>query len=188
MSKGDDTMKKALLLAAAACLLLASPVMAKEGFYIGAFMPTNTLSGDAGTNVDSGKGWGLRAGIGLSRYVAIEANYSTTKHDITGGSTMDLKGFAGDVKLHFPLTSLDRAQVMTLEPYILLGYGHYEVSKPTSVKSDGFQWGFGIELYLFRELSINAGWTKTAVSFDTAPSKTDGDVKTVDFGITYHFI
>jgi outer membrane protein with beta-barrel domain len=180
-------MKKALLLAIAACLLFAAPVMAKEGFYIGAFVPTETLSGDAGTNVDSGTGWGLRAGVGFGRYTAVEAAYSSTKHDVTGGTSTDLKGLAGDLKLHFPLTSLDSAQIMTLEPYFRLGYAHYEASKPSTAKSDGFQWGFGIELYLFRELSINAGWTKTSVSFDTNP-KTEGDIKTVDFGVMYHFI
>jgi hypothetical protein len=186
--KGDGVMKKISLLAVAVCLLFAAPVMAKEGFYLGAFVPTNTLSGDAGTDVDSGTGWGLRAGLGFNRYVAIEANYSTTEHDITGGSSMDLNGLAADVKLNFPLTSLDSAQVMTLEPYLLVGYGHYEAKSEgaDTAKSDGVQYGFGIELYLFRELSIHGGWTKTEVSFDTEP-KTEGDVKTVDFGIIYHF-
>jgi hypothetical protein len=186
--KGEIDMKKYLLLTAAVLVLMVSPVMAKEGFYVGAFVPNNAVSGDAGQNVDSGTGWGLRAGMGFNKYIAIEANYSTTRHDITGGSTTDLKGFAGDLKLNFPLTSLDSAQVMTVEPYILFGYGHYEFTKPSTAKSDGGQWGFGIELYLFRELSINAGWTTTKVSFDTTPRKTDGDVKTVDFGIIYHFI
>src|SRR3972149_5406100 len=105
-------MKKYLLLVIAVLLLIASPVMAKEGFYLGAFMPTETISGEAGNNVDSGTGWGLRAGVGFGRYVAIEANYSTTKHDINnlpGTTSTDLKGLAGDVKLSFPLTSLDSA-------------------------------------------------------------------------------
>lgn len=180
-------MKRSLLLTAAVLVLMVSPVMAKEGFYIGAFVPTNTISGDAGKNVDSGTGWGLRAGMGLNRYVAIEANYSRTKHDITGGSSADLTGLAADIKLNFPLTSLDSAQVMSLEPYLLLGYGHYERSNSSTGKSDGGQWGFGIELYLFRELSVHAGWTKTSVSFDS-PGNKDGAVKTVDFGLIYHFM
>jgi len=185
--------KKTFLWAVAACLLFAAPVMAKEGLYLGAFRPTNTISGDAGKNIDSGAGWGLRAGVGLSRYVAIEGNYSSTKHDVknvTGTASTDLKGLAGDLKLHFPLTSLDRAQVMTLEPYLLLGYGHYEFDKPSTVKSNGTQWGVGIELYLFRELSINAGMTRTKATFKNTGAGADvnGDIKTIDFGITYHFI
>jgi outer membrane protein with beta-barrel domain len=181
-------MKKTFLWAVAACMLFAKPVMAKEGFYLGVFLPNSTISGDAGTGTSSGKGWGVRAGLGLNRYIAIEADYTATKHDVTGGAKLDLKGLAGDVKLHFPLTSLDRAQVMTLEPYILIGYDHVEAAGSSQTfKSDGVQYGVGLELYLFHELSVSAGWTKTAVSFDTTP-KTEGDIKTIDFGITYHFI
>ncbi len=181
-------MKRILLLAAAVLALMVSPVMAKEGFYLGAFIPTNTISGDAGTDVDSGTGWGLRAGMGFNRYVALEANYSATSHDVTGGPSVDLTGLSADLKLNFPLTSLDNAQIMTVEPYLLFGYGHYEIDTAVSTaKSDGGQWGFGVELYLFRELSVHAGWTKTTVSFDT-PSKSDGAVKTVDFGVIYHFM
>jgi len=171
-------MKRSLLLAVAVLVLMVSPVMAKEGFYLGAFVPTNTVSGAAGTNVDSETGWGLRVGKGFNRYLALEANYSKTK---------DLTGFAGDVKLNFPLTTLDSAQVMSVEPYLLFGFGHYEMSNTYKAKSDGAQWGFGVELYLFRELSVHAGWTRTAVSFDTTPNL-NGDVKTVDFGVIYHFL
>jgi hypothetical protein len=187
--KGELVMKKTLLLVIAVLLFIASPVMAKEGFYLGAFVPTETISGDAGSNVDSGTGWGARAGVGFNRYFALETHYSQTKHDVNvaGGSSFDLKSWAGDIKLNFPLTTLDSAQIMSLEPYIMAGYAHYESSASGSPKSNGFQWGFGIELYLFRELSVQAGWTKSTVSFDTTPN-TDGDVKTVDFGLTYHFI
>jgi outer membrane protein with beta-barrel domain len=180
-------MKKALLLVVAACLFSAAPVLAKEGFYVGVFVPTNSISVDPGPSPDSGTGWGLRAGVGLNRYVALEANYSQTKNDIAGGTSTDLKGLAGDVKLHFPLTSLDSAHVMTLEPFVLVGYGHYESTKPSTVKSNGFQYGVGLELYLFRELSIHAGWTKTKVSFDTTPTQ-EGDIKTLEFGLNYHFL
>jgi opacity protein-like surface antigen len=179
-------MKKALLLAVVICLFCAAPVVAKEGFYAGVFVPTDTILVDPGPSPDSGTGWGLRAGVGLNRYVALEANYSMTKHDYPGGTT-DLKGLAGDVKLHFPLTSLDSAQVMTLEPFVLVGYGHYESTKPATAKSNGFQYGIGLELYLFRELSIHAGWTKTKVSFD-GPPKEEGDIKSVEFGLNYHFL
>jgi opacity protein-like surface antigen len=184
-------MKRSLLVVFAVLLLIASPVMAKEGFYLGAFVPSETISGDAGTYVDSGTGWGLRAGVGFNRYLAIETHYSTTRHDVNmpgaPSFAFDLKSLAGDVKINFPLTTLDSAQIMSLEPYIMAGYAHYESSASGSPKSNGFQWGFGIELYLFRELSVQAGWTKSTISYDTTP-KIDGDVKTVDFGLTYHFI
>ena len=173
-------MKKALLLLAV-LLLVASPVMAKEGFYLGVFYPAETISGDAGstTTTSSGGGWGLRLGEGFNRYLSIEARYSDTTHDST-----HLKGLAGDLKLNFPLTSLDSAQIMTFEPYIMGGYVHYELSGFGSPQSNGLQYGIGVELYLFRELSIQAGWTDSKVEFNS----NSGDVKTVDFGLIYHFI
>jgi hypothetical protein len=181
-------MKKTALVVIVACVLSATPVMAKEGFYIGGFIPTESLSGDSLSDAKSGSGWGLRAGVGFNRYLAIEGKYSTTKHDSKStGASADLNCLAGDVKLNFPLTSLDHAQVMTLEPYIMAGYAHYELSNHSTIKSDGFQWGFGIELYLFRELSVQAGWTRSEVSFDSTP-KLDGNVKTVDVGLIYHFL
>ena len=172
-------MKKAALLVVAAFLLVASPVIAKEGFYLGGFYPTETISGAAGTGTSSGGGWGVRVGEGFNRYLSIEGRYSDTSHD-----SIHLKGLAGDLKLNFPLTSLDRAEVMTVEPYIMGGYVHYEASDSGTFKSDGLQYGIGIELYLFRELSVQAGWTDSKVKFEGA----SGDVKTVDVGLIYHFI
>jgi hypothetical protein len=176
-------MKKVLLFALTA-FLVAVPAFAKEGAYIGLFYPTETISGDAGNGTGSGGGWGVRAGAGFNRYLAFEAHYTDTKHDVDGGGSFNLKGLAGDLKLNFPLTSLDTAQVMTVEPYIMGGYAHYESSVSGSPKSDGIQYGFGIELYLFKELSVQAGWTDSKVSF----SGIDGDVKTVDIGFVYHFL
>ena len=181
-------MKKLALLVAAVFLIIASPVMAKEGFYIGVYMPTATISGVAGTGIDSGNGLGFRAGMGLNRYLAIEGTYEKTSHDAILGTTADLKGAAANVKLNFPLTTLDSRQIMSVEPYAKFGYGSYELSLPgSSGKSNGTQYGIGIELYLFRELSINAGWTKTKVDFDFTP-KESGDIKTIDIGLMYHFL
>lgn len=175
-------MKKYFFSAVVALLLSASPVMAKEGFYAGVFMPTDSISGNADFGLSSGNGWGVRVGTGFNRYFAIEGNYSATKLD-----SINLKGLAADLKLNFPLTTLDSAQVMSVEPYILFGYAHYELGDSAPVKSDGTQYGFGIELYLFRELSVNVGWKKSAISWDTTP-KRDGDIKTVDVGLIYHFL
>jgi hypothetical protein len=83
--------------------------------------------------------------------------------------------------------SLDSAQVMTLEPYLLFGVSHVEAtSSGNTNRSNGAQYGVGLELYLFRELSVNAG-TNTSVPSYTTPER-EGDIRTVDFGITYHFI
>lgn len=179
-------MKKLFLLAVAAITFVATPVMAKEGFYIGAYvMPTVKVSGVP--NIDSGSGYGFRAGFGLNRYLALESSLEMAEHDISGGNTADLTGLAVDAKINFPLTSLDRHNVMTLEPYIRLGYGinyELEVKNGGSTDGSGARFGFGVELYLFHELSVNAGWTNTNVSFDSV----DADVRVLDIGLNYHFM
>ena len=151
-------MKKVLLLAVAALTLITTPVMAKEGVYLGAYLIQGAkISGDAGTNIDTGSGYGFRAGLGFNRYLSIEGNYERTSYDVKGGGSVDLDGLAADLKLNFPLTSLDSANVMTLEPYIKLGYGINYDLKPeggSSSSGSGARFGLGVELYLFRELEL----------------------------------
>lgn len=169
-------MKRYLLSAVVVYVALVSQVMAKEGLYAGLFIPTSSISGGglSGTNT----GWGLRVGNGFNRYFAIEGNKTAVP---------DLNGYALDLKINFPLTTLDSAQIMSLEPYALVGYDYFELNESSKLKGSGIQYGVGIELYLFRELSVNAGWTKSAASFDSTP-KTDGTITTIDFGVLYHFI
>lgn len=179
-------MKKVIFSIVAALVLMVSPAFAKEGLYIGAyFVPSAEISGIGG--VDTGTGYGFRAGMGIGRYFSVEGSYETTEHDISGG-TLDMTGLAVDAKVNFPLTSLDSGNVMTLEPYVRLGYGiDYEVETDGFKDSGGgLRIGVGIELYLFRELSINGGWTRTEVSFDD--SSIDGAVRVFDVGLNYHFM
>jgi hypothetical protein len=169
-------MKKIVLLAAV-ITLFAAPVTAKEGPYIGAYLiPKSTVSvlGD-----ESGEGIGFRAGLGFNRYLSMEGSFEQTDQD-----TADMTGLAVDVKVNFPLTSLDSRNVMSLEPYLRVGYGFYELDAPGDPSGDGVRIGIGIELYLFRELSVNAGWTSTDMDFDGADSR----VRIYDIGVNYHFM
>ncbi len=189
-------MKRLLILAVCAVIFAAAPAAAKEGLYLGGYIPINDidLSG-----VESGSGWGLRIGNGLNRYFSVEVGYSETSHDATGGLSYDMTTVALDLRINFPLTTLDSNQIMSLEPYILLGAGAYDLSGDTavvagadsSVKGTGTQFGFGIELYLFHELSVHAGWTKANMSFTSGTGTAgdiDADVTTLDFGVIYHFL
>jgi len=179
-------MKKVLLLAVLACLLIASPASAKSGFYLGVNMLFNDISGDINTpeTVDSGNGLGLRAGFGLNRYLAIEGGIWKTKHDVTGGGSADLKAGTLDLKLNFPLSGSN------IEPYILVGMGNYTIeSTGSSIDGKGIQFGIGMDIYLFPELSFNAGLTRRNITFDMpVGADQDGKVTSLDFGITYHFI
>ncbi len=187
-------MKKLLILSVCAVMFAAAPAYAKEGLYLGGYIPINDidLSG-----VESGSGWGLRIGNGLNRYFSVEVGYSETSHDYTGGLSYDLTSVLLDLRINFPLTTLDSNQIMSLEPYILLGAGAYDLAgdvplpgaDDSAVKGTGTQFGFGIELYLFHELSVHAGWTKANLSFTSGtPNDIDADITTLDFGVIYHFL
>jgi opacity protein-like surface antigen len=187
--KGAQNMKKALIMMVLAMTLIASPAMAKEGFFVGAsLLPSVDISGDAGKGLGDGSGYAFRLGLGFNKYFSIEGVLERTKMDITGGGTMDLDGIGVNARLNFPLTTLDSAKVMSFEPYVLAGYGMYD-AKPSGGSSrsgNGFRLGIGIEQYLFRELSVNIGYTSTSVSFDNP--KEDGTIRVIDIGLIYHFL
>jgi len=190
--KGAQNMKKALIMMVLAMTLVAAPAMAKEGLFIGAqLIPSVDISGDAGNGLDDGSGYGFRLGLGFNKYFSIEGVLERMELDIVGGGTLELDGVAVNARLNFPLTTLDSAKVMSFEPYVLAGYGMYEAtSGGQSSDGNGFRLGIGIEQYLFRELSVNIGYTSTSVTFDaTAGSpKQDGTIRVIDVGLIYHFL
>jgi len=185
-------MKKILIGVVLALTLIAAPAMAKEGFFVGAsLIPSVDISGDAGNGLTDGSGYAFRVGLGFNKYFSIEGVLERTEMDMVGGGTMDLDGIGVNARLNFPLTTLDSAKVMSFEPYVLAGYGMYEASwTGDSTKGNGFRLGIGIEQYLFKELSVNIGYTSTSVTFDaTAGSpKSDGTIRVIDIGLIYHFL
>jgi opacity protein-like surface antigen len=189
--KGVGIMKKVFVGIVLAMTLIAAPAMAKEGLFVGVnLVPSVDISGDAGSDIDGGSGYGFKIGFGLNKYFSIEGILEKTELDVKGGGeTLDMDGMGVDLRVNFPLTTLDSAQVMSFEPYVLLGFGRYEVSPPVgdSATGTGLRYGIGIEQYLFRELSINLGYTSTSVTFDTTPEQ-DGTIRTIDFGVIYHFL
>ena len=173
-----------------ALVLIASPVVAKEGFFVGiSLIPSVDISGDAGRGVDGGSGYGFKLGLGFNKYFSIEGVLERMELDATGGK-IDLDGLGVNARLNFPLTTLDSAKVMSFEPYVLAGYGMYD-AKPKgggqSNSGNGFRLGIGIEQYLFKELSVNIGYTSTSVTFDTNPEM-DGTIRVIDIGLIYHFL
>ena len=58
---------------------------------------------------------------------------------------MDLDGLAVNLRVNFPLTTLDSAKVMSFEPYVLVGYGSYDAkSNGASNSGSGPRVGIGI--------------------------------------------
>ncbi len=190
-------MKKILVLVALlAVALIATPAMAKEGFYLGGYIPFNSISGSSPdafsdtyiNSLDTGAGLGLRLGYGFNRYFSIQGSLFSTRHKSSIGLVdQDLTGVELDAKVNFPLTGSN------IEPYVLLGVGRYELGDSSgSFKGGGSQFGVGLDFYLAPELSLNAGLTWTKITFDEnnigAPSNIDANVSTFDVGLTYHFM
>jgi opacity protein-like surface antigen len=180
--KGEVFMKKFILFALTALTLIATPAMAKEGLYLGLYIPFDSFSGD--TNLDSGNGLGLRGGFGFGRYFSIEGTLFKSNIDLKGtNQTTDYKGGTIDAKLHFPLSGSH------FEPYIMIGVGSYKIENSNAINGNGGQLGFGVDMYVFPELSISAGFTSTSITFDEGtPVNLDATVRTIDVGLTYHFL
>lgn len=175
-------MKKILIVIVLAITLMASPAIAKQGFYLGVNLLFNDFSGDI-NNLDSGNGLGLRGGIGLNRYLSFEAAIFKTDHDINGGGTADFTGATIDAKLNLPLTGSH------IEPYIFGGVGSYTLDYPgQSIDGNGGQLGIGMDIYLFPELNFNVGLTRRNITFDQPGGDVKAKVTTLDFGLTYHFL
>lgn len=172
-------MKKIFVFAVLAAALIATPAIAKEGLFAGAYLAKTSVSGASGTDAGSDTGYGFRVGMGLNRYFSLEGTYEDVK---------DLTNLAADLRVNFPLTSLDSRNVMTVEPYVTFGYGIYELGSSSSIDGNGTKVGLGVELYLFQELSVNAGWSKANVTFDTSFGDIGVDIKTVELGLIYHFL
>jgi len=190
-------MKKLFVVVALlAVMLVASPVSAKEGFYLGGFIPFNKITGDSPdatsntyiNSLDTGAGLGIRAGYGFNRYFAIEGSLFGSSHKSNLGIVdQDFSGATLDAKVNFPLTG------HSFEPYLLLGVGHYELGDSSGkFKGTGSQFGVGIDFYLMPELSLDTGLTWRRITFDSNDFGVAADVNarvtTFDVGLTYHFI
>lgn len=175
-----------MILAVALLLFIAAPTVAKEGFYLGATVLFNDISGDINSpeSLNSGNGRGLRGGYGLNQYFALEMGIWKTKHTHTnGGSAADLEAGTLDLKINYPLAGGH------IEPYLLFGAGNYTIEQ-NRISSDGkgSRIGIGMDIYLVPAVSLNVGFTRNNVTFTNAGQNTDGKITTTDFGLTYHFI
>ena len=173
-------------LTAVLLLFVAASAGAIEGFYLGANVQFNDISGGINSpeTVNSGNGRGLRGGFGLNRNFAIEAGIWKTKHTpANGGNAANLEAGTLDLKIGFPLSGSH------IEPYFLVGAGRYTIEQ-NKISSDGKggRIGIGMDIYLFPALSLNVGFTHNKVTFTNSGQEIGGTITTTDFGLTYHFI
>ena len=193
-------MKKIALAVMLACVFFAAPAMAKQGLYLGGFFQLTDISGESISafseeyfdSLDPGLGFGGRLGYGFNNYLAIEGSLFASFHttDFLGIADLEsqlLTGETIDIKLTIPL------QGSTVEPYIFIGIGAYQIGDTggTYFSGTGSQFGAGIDIYSTPELSINIGLTWRSIEFDNADFpftfEADADVVSIDVGIAYHF-
>jgi hypothetical protein len=88
---------------------------------------------------------------------------------------VDFKCGTIDAKLLFPLSGSH------FEPNVMIVVGSYKIENSNALKGNGGQLGFGVDIRMFPELSFNAGFTSTSITFDEGtPVNLDATVRTFD--------
>lgn len=163
-------------------LLAVTPSAAQEGFFVGATVPFNKLSGDL-SGLDSGNGGGVHGGFGVNRYLSFIADDFRTKHNVLGGNgSIYLKGITLDAKVNIPVPG------SVLEPYVRGGVGRYSVGRTGNmIRGKGTQAGVGLDIVLFPALRFTVGMMSRRIDFDSEPP-TKGSVSSLEYGLTFFFL
>lgn len=168
----------------------STSAFARQGFYLGAGVPYNTVGGDFDgksflvgpddiiiqPEIDGGFGYGILAGYGFTPAWALELSYLASSHDaeFLGGSG-DVKYSAFNIDLKYSLLTSQATQ-----PYFRVGIGF-----PKLVVEDGsasflgqvgdaeytgvgLNLGVGVDHYVTPHFSVGAGATYRIVEYDEA--------------------
>jgi opacity protein-like surface antigen len=187
---------------------LAGPAAAREGFYLGAFYPRNSIAKDI-EGLERGDGLGVRAGLGTGEHFAMELAFFETDHAVGAAEEWKFKGGTFDLKVFMPITG-----ITNVEPFITGGIGKYSLDTPTGVyrgnvdqiyrytESDGtvhdwktsffngYQFGAGANIFISPELSVDLGYVVRKMYFDwNTPGGEElrSRVRSLEAGVSYHF-
>lgn len=180
-------MKKILVLAVLAVVLVAAPVMAKEGAYLGAGLYLNEIVGDDLDVFDPGIGLGLRFGYNFGS-VALEGNFIRVDHSgdpgVADGTFTNL---SADFKIFFSQPD-DSNQF-----YGLVGLGVYELDldNGNNLEGNGFNLGGGMEHYFNEQVALNLSAIYRFITYDevngTSIPDLDGDALSLEAGVNFYF-
>lgn len=181
-------------------LLYAAPANARQGLYIGGSLFYTSIGSDTHDafdkayfdSLDSGPGIGLRLGWGLNDYFALEGSLSRSYHKtnflgLANTEDQVLEGQSLVLKINVPLPD------SKLEPYVFVGGGRYNIgdSNGPYYRGSSIEYGIGMDLYLTRAVSLNAGLSRKDIRFNKGKFYLDNvidvETTTVDIGIAYHF-
>jgi opacity protein-like surface antigen len=190
-------MKKLIVAAIMALVLNATPSLAgsdssssknPDGGYVGVFYPRIDFRGDTGHTFE---GAGVRVGFSKENVLGAELSAFKAWKDNGASATTEFTGITFDVKLSLPLFPV-------VTPYGLLGLGRYVLENSQTVfrgNSDGsgingYQVGAGLDFTLSRSFSLNVGYTKRRMEFDSGTTgnvETRKQARTYDIGLAVHF-
>jgi hypothetical protein len=190
-------MKKLLLFAILAVVFIATPVMAKEGPYMGVGLTyVNIASGDPYFDtIDPATGLELRVGFNMGS-IAIEGNFigSTHPDSFPGFSDGDFKGASVDLRISFSQEQ-DPTQV-----YLLAGLGAYTFDQTDSFTGDDYEFtgsgvnlGVGFEHFFNQQVAFDLRGVYRIITYDEevngflVATGVDGDTFTLGAALNLHF-
>lgn len=196
--------RKILIAALAGMLTLCGTVaaLADEIVYLGAFVPSAKLSGNAQFSFDGitlpyslkmGTGLGGKLGVELGRYFAVEGAIFRSSHSAGSLPSIEFTGDTIDLKVLFPMKET------TIKPFLLGGLGFYQLkSSINTFRGDGYQYGLGASMPIATGFSVGIGYTLrnitldhgTTIIFQGQPLKTryEEKARTFDISLVYHFL
>ena len=190
------------ILAALATLIIAAPVMAREGTYLGVDLGYNNIVGTDSwfDPVDNAVGLGLKFGYNFGT-AALEGELIGSSHndDHPDFSDGDFRGLSANLRL-FLSQPLDPNQV-----YLLVGVGAYSfehtdffLGQNYEFTGGGFNLGGGLEHFLNERTALNIAGIYRFIRYDDVeingisfdPSLIDGedgDVFSITVGFNFYF-
>lgn len=189
------------------CLMMlvamASVASAKEGFYIGAQIPYNTIGGDFDgktiSKYDPAAGLGLLAGYTFPINLAVEVDIARSAHSWKYDTS--LATYSGtDVFTEVSLNGKYSFVVSNeFQPYLFAGIGSFAISgkdlatdKTETLSGTGVNAGVGADYYFTPNVSAGLGVIQKFITYDkysggTLIKNIKGDTTTVRFDVGYHF-
>jgi hypothetical protein len=190
-----DMIKRLPVILTVACAAFGPyrSAQAAETFYIGAQLPYSFIQGDFDNThfLDVGPGLGLGVLFGYQPMprVAIEFNWSVSKHKVQG-ITIDVRERSLNGRYLF---SDDKS----MQPYVLLGYGQFSLGDSSlTLRGSGVRFGVGLDSFLNPKLSLGAALVRSVPSYNRIESSDGsviligslrGDTTSLILDMKYHF-
>jgi len=190
-------MNKLIIFLFAAVVIFAAPLAAQassdensgSSAFIYVFYPQVHFRGE--NQLDDGNGLGISIGGMKAEVFGAYLTALRTRHDDGFGQKADFTGLTWDLKVALPLFKY-------IVPYGSAGLGRYVLERSQTVYRgnregsgiNGYQVGAGLEIHLSDYFSINGGYTKRRLEFDSQTPGVDDtkhQIREFDFGLAFHF-